>query len=175
MASTDFTFFYGLKQQDSYERCGSEVKEYAEDHVNLEDKSESLMKLQSAGWGRNDHFNSTVFSGPEVLTQMKNGGVRLPTTFDVSSGALGSRPAGERLNPSSHAPSPSRDCELRQMSQNRLPKLPNRPDGPRGPFQQLHNQVAETKHEFTKLKQENAELKERNIASNQHKALLEND
>lgn len=100
------------------------MKEYAEDHVNLKDKSESLMKLQSAGWGRNDHFNSTVFSGPEVLTQMKNGGVRLPTTFDVSSGTLGSRPAGERLNPS-HAPSPSRDCELRQMLQNRLPKLPN--------------------------------------------------
>ncbi|KAK0367993.1 hypothetical protein CLIM01_14648 [Colletotrichum limetticola] len=125
MASTDFTFFYGLKQQDSYERCAREVAEDVQDHVNMKDKPRSLLKPQSAGHDGYNPTDSDDLSAIKILTQMKNDDVRLSTTFDVSSGTLGSRPAGERLNPSSHAPSPSRDCELRQMSQNRLPELPN--------------------------------------------------
>ncbi|KAK1468096.1 hypothetical protein CTAM01_16948 [Colletotrichum tamarilloi] len=125
MASTDFTFFYGLKQQDLYERGEREVKEYAEDHVNLEDKSESLMKLQSASNDGNNHSNSAGFSAPEILVQMMTDCGGLPTALDVDSSILGSPLAGQRLNPSNHAPSPGRDCELRQMSQNRLPKLLN--------------------------------------------------
>ncbi|OHE91740.1 hypothetical protein CORC01_12967 [Colletotrichum orchidophilum] len=112
MASTKCPFFSGINQRDSYERCSGEVEEYAEDHVNAEDMSESLMKLQSAFHDENNCIISAKFSAPEVVTQMKSGGVGLPTTFDVDSGTLGSRPAGERLNPSNHAPSPSCDCEL---------------------------------------------------------------
>lgn len=101
------------------------MKEYAEDHVNLEDKSESLMKLQSAGNDGNNHSNSAGFSAAEVLVQMETDRSRSPTAFDVDSSTLGSPLAGERLNPSSHAPSPDRHCELPQTSQNQLADLPS--------------------------------------------------
>ncbi|KAI3551979.1 hypothetical protein CSPX01_00655 [Colletotrichum filicis] len=125
MASTDFTFFYGLKQQDSYERCAREVAEDVQDHVNMKDKPRSLLKPQSAGHDGYNPTDSDDLSAIKILTQMKNDDVRLPTTFDVDYGTLGSPLAGERWNPSGLAPSPDRHYELLQMSQNQLADLPS--------------------------------------------------
>ncbi|KAK1503880.1 uncharacterized protein CCOS01_16955 [Colletotrichum costaricense] len=125
MASTDFTFFYGLKQQDSYERCAREVAKDVQDHVNMKDKPRSLLKPQSAGHDGYNPTDSDDLSAIKILTQMKNDDVRLPTTFDVDYGTLGSPLAGERWNPSGLAPSPDRHYELLQMSQNQLADLPS--------------------------------------------------
>ncbi|KAI3530401.1 hypothetical protein CABS02_14513 [Colletotrichum abscissum] len=91
----------------------------------MKDKPRSLLKPQSAG---HDGYNPTDFddlSAIKILTQMKNDDVRLPTTFDVDYGTLGSPLAGERWNPSGLAPSPDRHYELLQMSQNQLADLPS--------------------------------------------------
>ncbi|KAK1657759.1 hypothetical protein BDP55DRAFT_420325 [Colletotrichum godetiae] len=125
MASTKVPFMSGLNQRASYERCGGEVAEDAQDHVNVEDKPKSLMKLQSAFHDGHNCISPADRSAVEVLMQMTTGCVRSPTVFGVDSGTLSSRPAGETVNPSNHAPPPSYDCKLQQQSQNQLPELPS--------------------------------------------------
>ncbi|KXH63664.1 hypothetical protein CNYM01_08423 [Colletotrichum nymphaeae SA-01] len=71
----------------------------------MKDKPRSLLKPQSAG---DDGYNpiDSDRDAAKILMQVKTGRPRSPTAFDVDSGTLGSPLAGERLNPSGHAPSP---------------------------------------------------------------------
>ncbi|KAG7038445.1 hypothetical protein JMJ78_0000981 [Colletotrichum scovillei] len=124
IASTKVPSLSGVNQRGLYERCAFEVAEDAQDHVDMKDKPRSLLKPQSAGDDGYNPINSDR-DAAKLSMQVKTGRPRSPTAFDVDSGTLGSPLAGERLNPSGHAPSPDRHYELLQMSQNHLADLPS--------------------------------------------------